>query len=329
MNGADSKIAAVLEVLERQRAAGLHTGAVVYVSLRGEVVMHEAVGELKTEQVLPWLSAGKPITAVAIAQLWEKELLELDDAVSRHIPDFAKRGKERITIRHLLTHTAGIRWAAIEKGMKWEEIIARICDAPIEPNWPPGQKAGYHAHTSWYVLGEIVRRLSGRHFHEYVRDEIFQQVGMKSSYFAEEESYSPGAGARGTARDLGMFYEMLLKRGETVLRPQTVEAMNARHRVGMFDHTFKHVIDWGLGFIINSNQYGIDTVPYGYGRFASARTFGHGGRQCCTGFADPEHGLAAAVIFKGAPGEAAHDRRMREVLETLYQAIGLAVEQPK
>ena len=115
MNGADSKIAAVLEVLERQRAAGLHTGAVVYVSLRGEVVMHEAVGELKTEQVLPWLSAGKPITAVAIAQLWEKELLGL--YVSGHPLDRYKEKLSRSpsTIAELKQKTPGITAVAAGK----------------------------------------------------------------------------------------------------------------------------------------------------------------------------------------------------------------------
>jgi CubicO group peptidase (beta-lactamase class C family) len=152
---------------------------------------------------------------------------------------------------------------------------------------------------------------------------------MTTAHFAEDESYSPGAGACGTARELGIFYEMLLNRGHPLLRPQTVEALTARHRAGLFDQTFKHIIDWGLGFIINSNQYGPDTVPYGYGRFASPRTFGHGGRQCCTGFADPEDQLAVAVIYKNSPGEAAHDRRMREVLESIYLTLDPPTEQQK
>jgi CubicO group peptidase (beta-lactamase class C family) len=118
---------------------------------------------------------------------------------------------------------------------------------------------------------------------------------------------------------------MLLHRGSTqLISGRTIEAITARHRVGMYDHTFKHVIDWGLGFIINSNQYGAETVPYGFGRHASPGTFGHGGRQCCTGFADPEHDLAVAVIFHGSPGEEAHQTRMREVLSLLYESLGLA-----
>ncbi len=316
----------MVELLRTQHAAGTHRGAVIYVSLRGQVLADVAVGEFSSDAISPWLSAGKPIAAVAIAQLWEKGLLELDDEVARHVPEFAKRGKDKISIRHLLTHTAGIRWAKLERGLSWDEIIERICDAPIEPNWVVGEKAGYHAQTSWFVLGEIVRRLSGKRWEVYAREEILEPAGMVNSSFAEEESYSPGSAAQGPARELGMFYEMLLRRGESasgnrIISPQTVEALTARHRVGMFDYTFKHTIDWGLGVIINSAHYGDEKVPYGYGRYASRRTFGHGGRQCCSGFADPEVGLAAGVIFKDQPGEEAHDRRMRAVLDAIYQNL--------
>ena len=322
----DPRIGPVVQLLERQHAAGVHRGAVMYVSLRGQVVADLAVGGLSNEAILPWLSAGKPIAAVAIAQLREKGLLDWDDPVARHIPEFAKRGKEKITIRHLLTHTAGIRWAKLGKGLSWEQIIERIYDAPIEPNWVVGQKAGYHAQSSWFLLGEIVRRLSGKTWDVYARQEIFGPVGMVNSSFAQQESYSPGSGARGPARELGMFYEMMLRGGESksrrrIISPQSVQSLTSRQRVGMFDHTFKHIIDWGLGFIINSAQYGVDTVPYGYGRHASPRTFGHGGRQCCVGFADPEYGLAAAVIFGDAPGEEAHNRRMRQVLDAIYENL--------
>jgi CubicO group peptidase (beta-lactamase class C family) len=111
------------------------------------------------------------------------------------------------------------------------------------------------------------------------------------------------------------------------LLPQTVEALVARHRAGMYDQTFKHVLDFGLGFVLNSNQYGVDTVPYGYGPAASPRTFGHSGMQSSSAFADPENGLAVAIVFNGTPGEAAHDRRIRAVLITMYEELGLSADQ--
>lgn len=139
---------------------------------------------------------------------------------------------------------------------------------------------------------------------------------------------SPAGGGRGPVRDLGRFYEALLAGGAhpdggaRVVTPQTVEALTARHRVGLYDKTFKHVMDWGLGFIPDSKIYG-DGVPYAYGAHASPRTWGHSGYRSTTGFADPEHGLVVAIAFNGLPGAGEHGKRMRGVLEALYEDLGL------
>ncbi|MEE8046809.1 MAG: serine hydrolase, partial [Dehalococcoidia bacterium] len=62
-------------------------------------------------------------------------------------------------------------------------------------------------------------------------------------------------------------------------------------------------------------------VPYGYGSAASPETFGHGGKESSTGFADPERGLALSLIFNGMPGEPKHDRRLKRALSAVYQAL--------
>ncbi len=114
--------------------------------------------------------------------------------------------------------------------------------------------------------------------------------------------------------------------GARVLTAESVTLMTTRQRTGMFDETFKHQMDWGLGLIIDSNRYGADTVPYGFGRHASERTFGHGGAQSSVGFCDPQVELVAAIVFSGLPGEAKHNARMRALLTALYEDLGLADE---
>jgi CubicO group peptidase (beta-lactamase class C family) len=426
-----------LESLPRTRqaiqegiAGGLHLGAQLYVSRHGEPAADAALGEsrpgrpLAPRDLMLWLSSTKPVTAVALAQLWERGLLDLDDPVARHLPEFAAHGKQAITLRHLLTHTGGIRlldvgWPA----QPWEAIVARIAAMKPEPRWVPGRKAGYHTASSWFVLGEVVRRLDGRPFSRYVREAIFEPLGMLDSWIGmprerylayrleerlapmwdtesgrpvakdhseppagerqnnseppagerqnngeppagarqnnseppsgEREDSEPPAGARqytthpwdgepwvtgahpggngyGPLRELGRFYEMLLARGRgpgggaCLLSPQAVEALTARHRTGMLDHTFQHVLDWGLGFILESSRYGADTVPYGYGHHASPRTFGHSGYRSSTAFADPEAGLVVALAFNGTPANAAHERRVRAVTDAIYEDLGLA-----
>lgn len=333
-----------------------------------------AVGEdrpgasLTPDHLMLWLSATKPVAAVALAQLWERGRLELDAPVARHIPEFSANGKGRITLRHLLTHTAGIRMLDVGwPDDPWNRILERICAMKPEPRWVPGEKAGYNHASSWFVLGEVVCRVDGRPFDRYVREEIFEPLGMADSWVGmprdryllykdadrlgamwntevsgepephgwdtEERATSihPGGNGYGPTRDLARFYEMILGRGtiagaasQRVLSPQSVEALTARHRVGMLDVTFKHVMDWSLGFIPNSFHYGAETVPYAYGHHASRRAVGHSGYRSSVAFADPEHGLAVALVLNGTPSNQGHEKRVRLILDALYEDLGLA-----
>jgi len=370
-DGSMDRLPRTREAIEAGIRERLHLGAQLYASLQGEVVADAALGEdrpgapLTRDHLCVWLSSTKPVPAVGIAQLWERGLLELDDPVAQHIPEFAANGKEGITLRHLLTHTGGIRMLDTGwPGASWEEILAKICAMKPEPRWVPGQKAGYHQASSWFVLGEVIQRAGGRPFSTYVREEIFEPLEMADSWIGmpaeryldyreagrigtmwntegeepKEQGWgteervtrpSPGANGYGPIRELGRFYEMLLGRGSRnghrLLLPQTVEAFTTPHRIGMTDVTFKHVLDWGLGFIVNSIQYGAETVPYGYGHHASSRTFGHSGYRSSAGFADPEQGLAVALAFNGTPADERHEQRIRSVLDALYEDLGFTV----
>jgi len=130
---------------------------------------------------------------------------------------------------------------------------------------------------------------------------------------------SPGGGGRGPMRQLARLYEMLLFRGELdgarILSPQTVEAITARHRVGMYDETFGIVIDWGLGFNIDGGAMGPHCSP---------RTFGHGGAQSSMAYCDPEHGIVAAIQTNGMPGNERHYPRMSGISTALYEDLGIA-----
>jgi len=370
---------------ERWRDEGLHVGGQFYVWRSGETVADFALGcacsktarsetPMTVETANIWLSASKPIAAVALARLWEKGLLELDDPIARHVPEFGQRGKEKITLRHALTHTGGFRILNLGwPQASWEEVIDRICTARPEPRWVLGETAGYHLASSWFMLGEVVRRIAGRPYEAYVREEIFEPLGMSGTWVGMPEATydhledrigvlhntesrraqsfpwhkrpymtrcNPGANGCGPIRELGKFYRMLLGRGllggQRILSPQTVEALTCPHRVGLYDKTFRAILNWGLGFIINSESgpnpdsdgrpEAEEIVPYGYGRLASRRTFGHSGRRSSTAFADPEHDLVVAFLVNGLPDEESHNRRTRDLTEAIYEDLGLAPE---
>lgn len=360
----------LLSVFEAGRTRGWHHGIQLYVSQRFEPLIDLALGEdepgkpLTSDHGLPWLSAGKPVTAVAILQLVESGLIGLDQPVAELIPEFAAGGKATMTVRHLLTHCGGIDAVVLGWPQSdWETVIARVCAAPLKSGAIPGEAAAYDPQRSWFILGEIVRRLRGVPVADYVRREIFESLGMRDSWMAvpaeliasDAEQWghvynvvdgqlkpnhahrpeilayaAPGSSCRGPIRELGRLYEMLLNRGtwagRRYLSPETVDLMTQRHRVGLFDQTFQHTVDFGLGVSINSNRYGARTIPYGFGQHASETAFGHGGSQSSIGFADPQHQLVVATIANGYPGEVPHNRRFRELLTALYEDLGLEMK---
>ncbi|MFA9477313.1 serine hydrolase domain-containing protein [Phycisphaerales bacterium AB-hyl4] len=361
---------AAVEAIEHGIDVGVHIGAQLYVSQRGEIIADLAVGEARAgvpmtpEHLVLWMSSTKPITAIAIAQQIERGKLDLDARVARYMPDFGQHGKDRITLRHLLTHTAGFRPPRFDFPQDdWQTIIAKICATPIERDWEPGEKAGYHTHTSWFILAELVQQVTGERYSDYVRSHIFEPIGMNDSHIGmpveQYDNYGdriaimmntakgerkpfiepavhkawatqarPGGNGYGPTRELARFYEMLLAGGEyngqRIVSHDTVRLFTARHRVSLYDHTFRHTMDWGLGFMVDSKRYGRDTVPYGFGDHASQRAFGHSGSQSSTAFVDPAHSLVVALVCNGMPGEAKHQRRMRDILAAAYEDLNLA-----
>jgi CubicO group peptidase (beta-lactamase class C family) len=361
-----------VHAIEQGIATGDHLGAQLCIQLNGEIIADLAIGHsrpgvpLRSDDLLPWMSAGKPIAAVAILQLAERGSLALDDRVERFIPEFAAGGKAPITIRHVLTHTGGFRLVSNNwSSESWDHIIQRICASKLEPGWIPGAMAGYHVASGWFILGELIRRIDGRTFDRYSREEILAPLEMHDTWIgmpaAQFQAYGgfegriapiysterqppqakgmanteagctecrPGANARGPIRELARFYQMLLNGGELdgrrVVAQSLVETMISRQRVGMFDETFKHVIDWGLGVILNSNRYHDDALPYGFGPYASDSSFGHGGNQSSCGIADPQRRLVLTWVCNGMPGEPRHDARVRAINSAVYEDLNLS-----
>jgi CubicO group peptidase (beta-lactamase class C family) len=245
-----------IEILERGLGRH-HDGYQLYASLGGVPFLDVAGGRaqadvpMTTDSLTMWFSSGKIVTAVAIAQLWERGRLGLDDRVERYLPSFGN-GKQRATVRHLLTHTAGFPYADDSlHPPDWPTLVRLIADAPAQ--WEPGTAAGYHGTAAHVILGELVRLVDGRPIERYVRDEIFDPLDMHDSYLAlpaaelpalrprlahiqdllpktgphaipgldfghyNHDDYlgaiSPGNTCRGPARELGRLYEALLAAG--------------------------------------------------------------------------------------------------------------------
>jgi CubicO group peptidase (beta-lactamase class C family) len=356
-------LAGAVAALDRGRAGGYHLGAQLSVRF-GASAADVAIGDVRVDTLLPWLSCTKAVTALCVLQLWERGAVEIDEPVCRYVEEFGAAGKSRVTVRHVLTHTAGLRSPADLWGSSWDGALAAVCASPLPDGWELGERAAYDASAGFHVLGELVQRVDGRAFDAYVAEEVFEPLDMPDSWMALSperfEAYRregrigtmwdttskaapvpkpgfddgralskvlPSGSGIGPMRDLVRFAACLSRGGELdghrVLSRQTVDTMAARHRAGLEDETFGMVIDWGLGLLVNSYHYRERPTSYGFGRHASRRAAGHGGRQSSLTFFDPVHDLAVALCCNGMPGEPANHRRTQPVLTALYEDLGL------
>ena len=149
-------------------------------------------------------SVSKGITALAIVQLAEHGRLGLDDRVSQHLGDFAVEGGETVTIRHLLTHTSGLRtWDAFDRDAQHHGRTEHLT-----LHAPPGEAPAYSS-LNYLLLGRIVEEASGRAYADYVQNRLFRPLGMTSS-----RADSVDADALGVVRGHSFFFGWPVPRRE-------------------------------------------------------------------------------------------------------------------
>ncbi|AUG81262.1 esterase [Kitasatospora sp. MMS16-BH015] len=131
-----------------------------------------------TAQVLR--SVTKGLTATAALHLVQRGGLDLDAPVAAYWPEFAAAGKERVPVRWLLSHQAGV--PALDVPLRVEDVIAwepaAAAVAAQAPAWEPGTAHGYHPYTFGWLVGEVVRRASGRSLGQYFAEEIARPLGL-------------------------------------------------------------------------------------------------------------------------------------------------------
>lgn len=129
-------------------------------------------------------STTKGFVATCIHILAEHGQLDYDMPVAAYWPEFAAKGKGGVTVRHLLTHQAGVpqmpAGVTAEMMTDWDAMCAAI--ANHEPLWDAGTKTGYHAWTFGWLLGEVVRRVDGRPIEVFVQDELCKPLGIDSFF---------------------------------------------------------------------------------------------------------------------------------------------------
>jgi CubicO group peptidase (beta-lactamase class C family) len=185
----DSKFSRVRDVLADNLASGADIGASVAVYIDGEPVVDIWGGWLDREQTKPWarntivntFSTTKTMTALCALILADRGVLDLEAPVAKYWPEFAAAGKERVLVRHVLGHTSGM------PGWTEKVTLADILDrekavdllAKQAPWWEPGTRTGYQPITYGPLLGEVIRRVSGKTLGRFFREEVAGPLGAE------------------------------------------------------------------------------------------------------------------------------------------------------
>ena len=185
------------QLLARRIEAGDFPSAVYLVAERGRVIFTDALGEaviepvphaVTTDTIYDLASLTKPlVTGLLCAQLIERGELSLDRAVAAYLPEFA--GRDRITVRHLLTHTSGLpawRPLRIVTGDRRECVLETI--AVLHPEHAPGTRVVY-SDLGFITLGLLLERISGAQLDELARREIFQPLQLARTFFKPDRAF--------------------------------------------------------------------------------------------------------------------------------------------
>ena len=194
----DPKLSAEIDKLLAAQFKADGTGAAALVARKGQIIYKKAFGMANLELNVPMQadnvfrigSITKQFTAVAILQLMEQGKLNLQDEITKFIPDYPTHG-HKITIEHLLTHTSGIKsytnmesFSSIErKDMKPEELISFFKNQPMD--FAPGTKWQYN-NSGFFLLGYIIEKLSGKTYPQYVEEVFFKPLGMSNSFYGND-----------------------------------------------------------------------------------------------------------------------------------------------
>lgn len=262
----------------------------VLVARKGEILLNKGYGPMdekgtpmRADAMWDWASASKQFTAAAILKLEMARKLSLDDSIRKHWKDVPK-DKQKVTIRHLLNHTSGIRQPdslGVDPRDR-DAVVKRFLSLPV--SWEPGSKWEY-SNLSYWVLGALVEKLSGDSFEEFSIEQLFRPAGMKDACFIGWKDldlarvpkdkrgkgvhfaygYEMSWGYRGSGGAVVPLDEMLLwdraLRGDKVLSRKAKERM---YEVGKNDYACGWFVDRSMGGTIyrHSGRVGETVTSY-------------------------------------------------------------------
>ncbi len=322
----------------------LHPAAQLVVIRHGQVVIDRAMGQGRHVPINPetpflTFSVSKVFTAMCIHRLIEEGRIEMDAPIVTYWPEFGCKGKERATIRHALLHQAGIPARGLRQQVFlwpfWGAVTRSV--ARLQAEFEPGSKTAYHLVNFGFILGEVIRRVTGMPVDRYLHEHFCAPLGLRRTWMrlpramlretpaltSDDTQFIkpaallfnrpiirrallPAASLHSTARDLATFFQMLLNgglyAGQRLVQTDTITRATALGYEGR-DEYVRSEMRWGHGFILGGLKGAEGNDMSSMGRGSTVNTFAGFGLGSCMVWADPAADLVVAFTCNGLLGE--------------------------
>ena len=196
----DEKFKSIVDSFENQYKLDLDIGSSLAVTCEGELVVDVWAGSRDKDQTLPWekdtivnvFSSTKNVTSLCAYILADRDQLDFFAPVCQYWPEFAQKGKENILVSHIMSHSSGLPgWDEPVAGndLYYPDKVAALFETQ-EPWWEPGTALGYHAISIGNLMGEIIKRISGKTVGNFFKDEIADPLDIDFHIGLEDKHHS-------------------------------------------------------------------------------------------------------------------------------------------
>ncbi len=334
---------------------GRYPGAQIAIARNGKLGLFRTYGDARTEgsrmpatneTLFLLFSQTKVLTSAAVWTLVEEGRVSFMDRVADHLPEFAARGKEVITLQQVMTHQGGFPSGDVSRA-SWADharMRAEVCDFSLD--WTPGTRLQYHGRAAHLVQAMVIEAVTGQDYRDVIRERVVAPLGLESdimvgvpaasqgrcadTYAAEPRDNSaefraaglPSGGGFATARGMAAFYQMLLNKGRLgparVLSPRLIAYVVRNHTGESPDVQMDGIpMHRGLGPHVRGSS---DRIR-GLGTIGAPDTFGHGGVGSSYSWADPASGVSFSYLTNYVQPDPWHSARLDRVSNLVHAAI--------
>ena len=342
MTGTEELLAAASHDVDRGRVPACQLA----VARDGQLVLFETLGKATDTTRFCVFSCTKAIVSSAVWLLLAEGSLDLSAPVTDYVPELFGLG-QGVTVEQVMLHTSGFPNAPMAPTEGADPVGRRKRFETWRLDWEPGTRFEYHGQSAHWVLADLLERLGGRDFRDFVHERVTRPLGLPRVLgIPADEQHDiaelvadggaellahndpavraagvPASGGIMTAADLALFYQALLHNPGKLWRADWLAEGTGAIRCRFADPILGVPVNRTIGLVVagDDGQHAMRYASFGEGN--SARAFGHAGAHGQIGWADPDTGVSFAYVTSGVGSDPMREGRRAYLLSTAASSL--------